>query len=68
VDKYQRSAMPKLVLLGPFIKLFGARALWRERHRYKTLDAANEPIVRAMNSTPLLLGRTLIAGAVKPAN
>ena len=68
VDKYQRSAVPKLVLLWPFIKIFGAHALRRERNRYKTLDAANEPLVRAMNSTPLLLGRTVIACAVKPAN
>jgi ubiquinone/menaquinone biosynthesis C-methylase UbiE len=68
VDKYQRSAMPKLALFWPFIKIFGALALQRERNRYKTLDPANEPIVRAMNSMPLLLGRTVIAFAVKPAN
>jgi len=67
VDKYQRSAIPKLILLWPFIKFFGARALQRERDRYQTLDAANEPLVRAMNSTPLLLGRTVIASAAKPA-
>jgi ubiquinone/menaquinone biosynthesis C-methylase UbiE len=68
VDKYQRSAIPKLILLWPFIQWFGTRALSRERNRYKTLDAANEPLVRAINSTPLLLGRTVIARAVKPAN
>jgi SAM-dependent methyltransferase len=68
VDKNQRSAIPKLVLLWPFIKLFAAVALFKERNVFKTLDAANEPIVRAMNSTPLLLGRTVIACAVKPAN
>jgi ubiquinone/menaquinone biosynthesis C-methylase UbiE len=68
VDKYQRSAIPKLLLLWLFIKIFGALALQRERNRFKTLDAANEPVVRAMNSTPLLLGRTIIACAVKPVN
>ncbi|MBI5774664.1 MAG: class I SAM-dependent methyltransferase [Verrucomicrobia bacterium] len=67
IDKVQRSAIPKLVVLWPFIKLFGARALAKERNRFKTLDTANEPLVRAMNSTPLLLGRTIIACAVKPA-
>jgi len=68
VDKYQRSAMLKLLPLWPFIKIFGALALQKERNIFKTLDAANEPIVRAMNSMPLLLGRTVIACAVKPAN
>ncbi|MEI7807760.1 MAG: class I SAM-dependent methyltransferase [Verrucomicrobiota bacterium] len=67
VDKYQRSAIPKLILLWPFIKIFGAQALRQERDRYHTLDVANEPLVRAMNSTPLLLGRTIIACAIKPA-
>ena len=68
VDKYQRSAIPKLILLWPYIHLFGVRALSRERNHYKTLDGANEPLVQAMNSTPLLLGRTIIACAVKPAD
>ena len=68
VDKYQRSAIPKLILFWPFIKFFGALALRRERIRYQTLDAANEPLVRAINTTPMLLGRTIIACAVKPAH
>ena len=67
VDKPQRSAIPKLILLWPLIRIFGALALSRERNRYHTLDAANEPVVRQMNSIPLLLGRTVIACAVKPA-
>jgi len=66
VDKVQRSALAKFVLLAPFIRLFGALALRRERERYRTIDPANEPLVRAMNSTPLLLGRTVIALGRKP--
>lgn len=61
VDKLQRSALAKFVLLAPFIRLSGALALRRERARYRTIDAANEPLVRAMNATPMLLGRTVIA-------
>ena len=66
VDKVQRSALLKFALLAPWIRLFGRRALRKERVRYRTLDAANEPLVRAMNSTPLLLGRTVIALGRKP--
>jgi SAM-dependent methyltransferase len=66
IDKVQRSSLLKLIPLWPFIKLFGWMAMRRERHRFHTLDEANEPLVRAMNSTPLLLGRTIIARAVKP--
>jgi hypothetical protein len=66
IDKVQRSSLLKLIPLWPFIKLFGWMAMRRERHRFHTLDEANEPLVRAMNSTPLLLGRTISARAVKP--
>lgn len=66
IDKPQRSVVPKLVLPLPLIRLFGWLALRRERTRFQTLDATNEPLVRAMNSTPLLLGRTVIALGRKP--
>jgi len=65
IDRRQRSAMPKLVLLYPFIKLFGAWAMRKERLRYKTLDEANEPLVTAMSSVDMLLGRTIITKSVK---
>ncbi len=65
IDRIQRSSLPKLVLLYPFIKLFAAWAMHKERSRYHTLDEANEPIVRVMNSFPLLVGRTIIARGVK---
>ncbi len=59
--------MPKLVLLYPLIRLMGARAMYKERHRVKTLDEANEPLVYAMNSIDMLLGRTIITKSVKGA-
>lgn len=67
IDKPQRSAIPKLVLFGPFIRLFGAMARRKERDKYRTLDDQNAPLVDAMNSTSMLLGRTVVVAATKPA-
>jgi hypothetical protein len=39
----------------------------RDKRTYGTLDERNAWAVRAMNSPDLLLGRTLIVSAVKPA-
>jgi ubiquinone/menaquinone biosynthesis C-methylase UbiE len=66
IDKPQRSAVAKLVLLYPFIKLFGALAYQREENHYRTISPENAPLVQAMNSTPMLLGRTIVVSAVKP--
>jgi SAM-dependent methyltransferase len=66
IDKVQRSAVPKLILLYPFIWLASRLALGRERRRFRTLDDANEPLVRGMNTIEMLLGRTVLAKAVKP--
>lgn len=65
IDRVQRSSLPKLLFLFPLIKFFGFLAMRRERVRYKTLDEANEPLVSAMNSYEMLVGRTIIAKAVK---
>lgn len=65
IDRRQRSAIPKLILLYPLIKLMGAWATYKERTRFKTLDEANEPLVQAMNSIDMLLGRTIITKSVK---
>jgi len=67
VDKYQRSAIPKLVLLFLPIKLFGALAWRTEERKYRTIDANNAPLLCAMNSVPVLLGRTIVVAARKPA-
>lgn len=67
VDKPQRSAYAKLVLWYPLIRLFGAIAYQREVSKYRTIDAQNAPLVRAMNQPDMLLGRTIVVAAVKPA-
>lgn len=66
VDKPQRSAYAKMVLWYPLIRLFGALAYQREVTKYRTVDEQNAPLVRAMNHTDMLLGRTIVVSAVKP--
>ena len=66
VDKAQRSAYAKMVLWYPLIRLFGAIAYRREVSKYRTIDAQNAPLVRAMNHPDMLLGRTIVVSAVKP--
>ena len=66
VDKPQRSALPKLLLLYPFIRLFGALAYRKEVAKYRTIDEQNAPLVCAMNDPKMLLGRTAVVSAVKP--
>lgn len=66
IDKPQRSAIPKMILCAPFIWLFGALARRRERNKYRTVDADNAPLVEAMNTTDMLLGRTVIVAGVRP--
>lgn len=68
IDKVQRSSVLKLVLLSPMIAVFGGLALARERRRYKTITDDNLPLVKAMNSRKMLLGRTLVVVARKPRN
>lgn len=65
VDKQQRGSLLSLALLWLPLRLYTARALRREREKYRTLDSANEPFIRAMNSTDLLLGRTIVVGCRK---
>ena len=67
VDKYQRSAIPKLAVLFLPLKLLGALAWRTEEKKYRTIDANNAVLVRAMNSVPVLLGRTIVVAARKPA-
>ncbi|MDD5298340.1 MAG: class I SAM-dependent methyltransferase [Rhodocyclaceae bacterium] len=66
IDKPQRSALPKLLIFWPLIALFGSLAKGREVRKYKTVDASNEYVVDAMNSLPMLLGRTIVVSAKKP--
>ena len=65
VDKYQRrSLVPFIVLSGP-IRLANRMALRREEKKFLTVTDKNKKTVRAINSTDLLLGRTLIVRATK---
>jgi ubiquinone/menaquinone biosynthesis C-methylase UbiE len=65
IDKVQRSAIPKLILLYPFIWIASRLAMSKERRRFRTLDEANEPLVRSMNTMEMLLGRTVLVKAIK---
>ena len=65
IDKRQRGSIVWFVLLWIPMRLFSLWAVYREKHRYKTIDAMNERFVREMNSADLLLGRTVVVGCTK---
>ena len=65
VDKRQRRSLVSLALLWIPIRLFAAVALKREREKRHTLDARNEPFVVALNTSDMLLGRTIVVGCRK---
>ncbi len=67
VDRWQRSSLVPLIALWLPIRLTAAMAYRREVEKFHTIDAHNAPVVRAMNSLDLLLGRTLVVAAAKPA-
>ena len=67
VDRWQRSSVVPLVALWLPIQLAARLAYRREVEKFHTIDEHNAPIVRAMNSLDLLLGRTLIVAAEKPS-
>ena len=65
-DKYQRSALAKLAFWWLPIKFFGALYRRKEVVKYRTIDRHNAPLVDAMNSTVMLLSRSVVVSAVKP--
>ena len=65
VDKLQRGAWLPLALLWLPLRIYNALALRKEREKYRTLDATNEPFVHAMNTADMLLGRTIVVGCRK---
>lgn len=67
VDKSQRSSMPKLALLWPLIALRGYLIKRKEISKYKTIDETNKDITDKINSMKILLGRTIVVSARKPA-
>ncbi len=64
-DRSQRRSVPALALLYGPMRLANAVAYRRDKQKYKTIDQGNEWMVRAMNSTDLLLGRTVVISARK---
>jgi ubiquinone/menaquinone biosynthesis C-methylase UbiE len=67
VDKYQRGSFLPFVLFSAPIRLTNRIAIRREEKKFLTVTEKNEKTVQAINSTDLLLGRTLIVRARKPA-
>ncbi len=65
-DKYQRRSLPAYALLWVPMRLANAVVYRRDKRKYKTIDAGNDWMVRAMNSRDLLLGRTVVIAATKP--
>ncbi len=65
VDKLQRRSWIALALLWLPIRIYEAWAMRKERAKYRTLDERNEPFVRQMNRSDLLLGRTIVVGCRK---
>lgn len=66
VDRYQRSSLLGLVIVGLPILLFGRWLQYREVTRYRSVDDVNHPFVTQMNSLDILAGRTVIIGVRKP--
>ena len=66
IDKRQSSSTFWFVMLYLPIKLFSMQIVRKEKLRYKTMDAHNEPYVQQINSVDVLLGRTIVVGCSKP--
>ena len=67
IDKVQKTSLAMLVPLFPFLLAGWLRFMARERGRFRTITAENEPLVKSHFSWPLLVGRTIVVSAVKPA-
>jgi ubiquinone/menaquinone biosynthesis C-methylase UbiE len=67
VDKYQRGSLVPFILFSAPIRVANRIAIRREEKKFLTVTEKNEKTVQAINSTDLLLGRTLIVRAKKPA-
>lgn len=65
IDKYQRRSFLAYAFLILPIRAGNGIVYRRDEKKYLTLDERNAWTVRAMNSTDLLLGRTLIVTATK---
>lgn len=68
IDKVQRTSVVWLILLAPFIFIGWHRFMRAEQKKYKTITEENEPLVTAHSSWSILVGRTIVVSAIKPAN
>lgn len=60
IDKVQFHSLYWTLLLYIPIQLLAALSWKKERTKYKTLDQYNEPIIRQINSTEMMLGRCIV--------
>lgn len=67
IDKIQRTSVFWLLLFFPLIILGWKRFKVVERKKYRTLTADNEQHVRQHSSHRVLLGRTIVVSATRPA-
>jgi SAM-dependent methyltransferase len=67
IDKVQRTSVLWLALAWPVIAAGWLQFVAREGRRLRTITAANRPHVAMHRSWRLLLGRTIVVSAAKPA-
>lgn len=65
-DKMQFPSLYWYILLYLPIRLFAALAWRKERNKYKTMDQHNTPIMDQINTSAMLLGRSIVVLARKP--
>ncbi|NWF38638.1 class I SAM-dependent methyltransferase [Mariprofundus sp. NF] len=65
-DKIQFHSLYWFILFYLPIQLLAALSWKKERNKYRTLDKHNEPIIKQINSTEMLLGRCIVVSARKP--
>ncbi|TLS65945.1 class I SAM-dependent methyltransferase [Mariprofundus erugo] len=66
-DKMQFPSLYWFILLFIPIRIIAAMTWKKERNKYKTIDQFNAPIVREINTPAMLLGRSIVVTAMKPA-
>jgi len=65
-DKIQFPSLYWSLLLYIPVRLIAAMAWRKERNRYHTIDQHNQPIVDQINSSDMLLGRSIVVTTHKP--
>jgi len=66
-DKVQFPSLFWFILLYLPIRLTAALTWNKERNKYRTLDNHNAPIIAHINAPAMLLGRSIVVLARKPA-